>query len=412
MGELRVELYGHLVGWLVGTDWRTFDFRTDRSAFDHFELGSTILSESVPLNVTANRGRAARRRNFFSELLPEGRILTNLAASVGAREHDVVTLLAHYGRDVAGAMQIWDPDRPGEPRRPHATALTDEGVRALLLDTLAEPLGNSPLTGKTSLAGVQDKIVLARVDKRWHRVHDGYPSTHIVKPESRDHPTVIFDEEYGARAARSFGLCQTKTWLADFDGLPALVIERYDRAPDAPQGRLHQEDMNQVLGAHANEKYQELGGKVSLRRIAEVFRKNGDDDSLERLLALSVLAVALGNVDMHAKNLSLLHGPTGSSTLAPAYDMVPLRHQRNDGRMALSINGVYQHDSITAADLAAEGSGWRMRRPDLVVNRTLESIEAFAAAEEPDPRAYGRLRLDVLSFTRRLLRGKPAGGPG
>lgn len=42
MGELRVELYGHLVGWLSGTNWRSFDFRTDRSFVEHFEFGSTI----------------------------------------------------------------------------------------------------------------------------------------------------------------------------------------------------------------------------------------------------------------------------------------------------------------------------------------------------------------------------------
>lgn len=409
MGELRVELYGQLVGWLTGTDWRSFDFRTDRSAFDHFELGSTILSESVPLDVVANRGRASRRRNFFSELLPEGRILTNLAAGIGAREHDVITMLSHFGRDIAGALQIWDPDRPGEPRRPHASALTVAEVGGMLRDTLAEPLGNSPLTGKSSLAGVQDKIVLALIDGGWHRVHDGYPSTHIVKPESRDYSTVIFDEEYGARAAKVLGLATMDTWLDEFDGVPALVIERYDRAPDAPLGRIHQEDMNQALGARANEKYQEVGGRVSLHRVADMFRRNGDDDSLERLLTMAVLAVALGNVDMHAKNLSILHPPDGSSNLAPAYDVVPMRHQRNDGRMALSINGVYQHDRITVADLTAEAASWRLRDPDILTRQTLEAIEAFVDTEEPDPRAHPSVRRDVQRFTRNLLAGKSAG---
>lgn len=49
MGDLRVELYGTLVGHLVG-DSRTFDLRIDPSVFDTFDLGSTILSEAVPLD--------------------------------------------------------------------------------------------------------------------------------------------------------------------------------------------------------------------------------------------------------------------------------------------------------------------------------------------------------------------------
>jgi serine/threonine-protein kinase HipA len=58
--------------------------------------------------------------------------------------------------------------------------------------------------------------------------------------------------------------------------VPAVVIERYDRSPDAPQGRIHQEDFNQVLGAVGNQKYQKYGGKVSLERIALLFSALGD----------------------------------------------------------------------------------------------------------------------------------------
>src|SRR5665648_533672 len=102
MADLRVELFGHL----VGTDWRTFDFRTAREAVERFSLGSTILSEAIPLELVPTRARAERRRTFFAELLPEGRVLTRLAAAVDAREHDVVRLLAAYGRDVAGASRV------------------------------------------------------------------------------------------------------------------------------------------------------------------------------------------------------------------------------------------------------------------------------------------------------------------
>src|ERR1700733_2007836 len=48
-----------------------------------------------------------------------------------------------------------------------------------------------------------------------------WPSTHILKPESRDYPTSIYDEEFGARFVRAAGLSSFPTWLEEFAGVPA-----------------------------------------------------------------------------------------------------------------------------------------------------------------------------------------------
>jgi len=409
MADLRVELYGRLVGHLVGTSSRTFDFRTDRSVLEHWAPGSTVLSESVPLSLVENRARAARRRNYFAELLPEGRVLSDLAARARLGETDVVGLLARYGRDVAGAVELYDPDAPGEPRTPRATPLTDEQVGALLRDTRGMPLGNSPYSGKSSLAGVQDKIVLALVDDVWHQVHDGYPSTHILKPHSTANPTIIYDEEYATRIAARLGLTHGTPRLHEFDGRTALVIERFDRSPDAPRGRLHQEDMNQALGARGDEKYQEIGGKVSLVRIAQVLRRAAGPTAVDQLLRYITLTVAVGNLDMHAKNVSMLHLPDGSARLAPMYDVVPLRHQPTDGRLALAVNGVYVHSAVTARDLVSEGEAWGSRASADVVRSTLDDVASVVASEAPDSRAQPGLRDEILGFTRNLLAGRPTG---
>lgn len=335
-------------------------------------------------------------------------MLAELARRAGVAEHDVVGFLAHYGRDVAGAVQIWDPERPGEPRTPRLTAITDAEVGTLLQDTRSAPLGNSPVSGKSSLAGVQEKVVLARADGGWHRVHDGYPSTHIVKPQTREHSSLIYDEEYGTRLARAIGLTDYGSWIEDFPGRSGLVIERYDRSPDAPQGRIHQEDMNQALGAVGNQKYQEYGGKVSLARVAEVLTRVTRDDSPERLLRMTALAVAIGNLDMHAKNISLIHHADQTTTLAPAYDVVPLRQHPTDGRMALAVNKRYVHATITAEDVVAEGASWRVPDAERVVRETLEATQAVIEATEPDPRADPKLQETISAFTQNLLAGDPA----
>jgi serine/threonine-protein kinase HipA len=411
MADLIVELYGTRAGVLAGP-WRTFDFVPDPAASARFGIDSTILSVAIPLAVVAVRSRKERRRNFFRELLPEGRMLTRMAQHARLAEQDVIGLLRAYGRDVAGALQIWDPDVPGEPKRPALEQLSSAGVAALLEHVQDNPLGNKPAGGKTSLAGVQDKIVLALVEDGWNRVIDGWPSTHILKPASRDYPTSIYDEEFGSRFARAVGLTSFPTWIEEFTGVPAVVIERYDRSPDAPQGRIHQEDFNQVLGAGGNQKYQKYGGKVSLGRIARVFSAIGDRDSLERLFKLVVVSAAVGNLDLHAKNLSLLHLPDGSMTLSPAYDVVPQAHQPNDGEVALAVDGEHHHAAITLNHLVAEGRAWGVAQAAVLAEETLTTVLQLANAEVPDERAHPRLAQDISRFASNLLTGRPVGTDG
>jgi len=411
MADRVIELYGTRAGVLTGT-WRAFDFLPDAAAVTRFGIDSTVLSVAIPLTAVAVRSRKERRQNFFRELLPEGRMLTRLAQQAGLAEQDVIGLLRAYGRDVAGALQIWDPDVPGEPKQPALEPLSSAGVAGLLEHVQDNPLGNKPSGGKTSLAGVQDKIVLARTGEGWNRVIDGWPSTHILKPESRDYPTSIYDEEFGARFARAAGLTAFPTWIEEFAGVPAVVIERYDRSPDAPQGRIHQEDFNQVLGASGNQKYQKYGGKVSLERIARVFAAVGDRDSLERLFKLVVVSVSVGNLDMHAKNLSLLHLLDEYMTLSPAYDVVPQAHQPNDGEVALAVGGEYRHAAITMTHLVAEGRAWGLAKAADLAEETLSTILQLASTETPHKAAYAGLARDISGFAANLLAGRAIGTSG
>jgi serine/threonine-protein kinase HipA len=406
--DLVVELYGMQVGVLAGT-WRTFDFLPDPAAVAELGLDSPILSASIPLTAVPVRARKERRQNFFRELLPEGRMLRRLAQEADLGEQDAIGLLRHFGRDVAGALQIWDPDVPGEPKPPALESLSSAGVADLLVHVQRNPLGNKPAGGKTSLAGVQDKVVLARTEAGWNRVIDGWPSTHILKPESTDYPTSIYDEEYGARFARAVGLTTFPTRIETFDGVPAVVVERYDRSPDTPQGRIHQEDFNQVLGAAGNQKYQKHGGRVSLERVARVFSLTGDHDSMERLFKLVVLSVAVGNLDLHAKNLSVLHPPDGSMMLAPAYDVVPQAHQSNDGEVALAVAGEYRHAAITLEHLVAEGRAWRLTDAATLSEETLAVVLELTGTATPHERAHAGLVEDIARFTSNLLVGRAAG---
>ncbi|WP_286310380.1 type II toxin-antitoxin system HipA family toxin [Agromyces mangrovi Wang et al. 2018] len=254
---------------------------------------------------------------------------------------------------------------------------------------------------------MQPKIVLAREGVGWHQALGGYPSTHILKPRLAARPTVIFDEEYGARLARRLGLAAFDTRIDEFDGLPTLVIERFDRVGGA---RVHQEDFNQALGASGNQKYQELGGVVSLARVADAVSRYAASADLVRLARLTVLAVGIGNLDMHTKNIGMLHPADDAPSLAPAYDQVPLAHLPGlNGRLALAVNRKYRLAEVTRDDLVAEFESWRLRRAGAVVAETLDQLSAAVDDETPHDLAHPDLHRVIRGLVDNLLGGRGAG---
>lgn len=405
--KLNVELYDTIVGALEG-DTRSFDFTPSSAAMDAFGVNSTILSVAIPFVPDQPRHHAKRRRNWFAELLPEGDQYDHMLSQGGLRRGDTLRFLARYGRDVAGALQVWNPDGPGEPRVAQLRELSDAEVRHLLEDPIGSPLANAATSGRSSLGGVQPKVVVVKTETGWAQALDGYPTTHILKPQLvAPRETVIFDEEYGSRLARAIGLASFSTEIIEFAGLPTLAIERYDRVGGE---RVHQEDFSQVLGASGNEKYQELGGVVSLKRIAEVLTAYASSGEMRTLARMVVFAAAIGNLDMHSKNLGLLHPREGGVTMAPVYDAVPQSHAHNDGKMALSVNGKYRFGDITRDDLHAEFASWGLRKAKPVITETLEELKQSVSTEEPLPGAFSELQTQIAVFVENLLEGKSPTG--
>ncbi|WP_226344000.1 type II toxin-antitoxin system HipA family toxin [Agilicoccus flavus] len=400
--ELTVELYDTVVGVAAGPDWRSTDISFTPEALTRWGVNSPVLSVGAPLELRPHRRRAPRRRNVLGELLPEGVMRERLARMGGLATHDVAGLLARFGRDVAGAVQVYDPEASWGPPVPQLRPIDDAAI-ARLLDEVA--LGNDPRRGKTSLAGVQPKIVLTREGGQWHQPLGGATSTHIVKPALPGRPQALAEEEYGHRLAVSCGLSATSVEVERLGGRDCLAIERYDRVGPERQ-RLHQEDFNQALGLAGDEKYQEIGGSARLGRVAEVVAQHAPDD-LGRLAAHLTLAVAIGNLDLHAKNLGLLHPPDGSSALAPAYDMLPLAHLPGiDGRMAMAVDGEYALAALSIGHLEREVDAWGV--DPAVVRSALERIGDGVDREKPLAPA-DRLRPMIAAAVARLLAGEPLG---
>jgi serine/threonine-protein kinase HipA len=105
-------------------------------------------------------------------------------------------------------------------------------------------------------------------------------------------------------------MATVKTRVARFGDEAAIVVDRYDRYPDAGRVmRVHQEDLCQALGAPPTKKYQSDGGPTA-RDIAELLRRAmstpGADRAVQRFADALIWNWLIGGTDGHAKNYSLL----------------------------------------------------------------------------------------------------------
>ena len=91
---------------------------------------------------------------------------------------------------------------------------------------------------RTSLAGVQGKVLLRGGRGSWRLPLDGAVSTHIVKPPhaEAEHRDLVRTETL-AMLARRVGVTTVEVWNESFDEVEASVISRYDRHLD-PSGQL------------------------------------------------------------------------------------------------------------------------------------------------------------------------------
>ncbi|MDR2108592.1 MAG: HipA domain-containing protein [Coriobacteriales bacterium] len=410
--RLAVQLYGVVVGHIVYSDQdtRDFDFRVSPQALDRFSLHSRILSLAVPLDIAPDKKRVQHRRNFFHGLIPEGKARLNLARLTGVAPEDTIGLLAARGLDLAGALMIYGDDNEPEISA-EARPVSNRQIRQMLESDEEFPLGNVRETGRTSLAGFQDKIVLAQKDGQWHLAENGVPSTHIIKPHTNRWPSLIYDEAWSLQLARAIGLVGYDSFLYDFNGLDALVIERYDRDPAVEGYRVHQEDFAQAFGIPDERKYEELGEAWSLERVADALYHHAGNTDIKDFARQIIYALATGNLDMHAKNIGLLHLPDETLRLAPAYDIPPLAHHGLGENLAFRVDGVIKHSQVSTEHILKEFLNWEVE-PFASRSATrafiLAELEAIAAAVSrmrlPDKACPG-LVADVKANLKRLLRG-------
>lgn len=261
---------------------------------------------------------------FFDNLVSEGWLEQAQSRLLGRREVTRFELLLAFGFDCAGAVSIVDPE-PSD-------------LSEAMLD-LDDPKEMAVLTSRASLSGVQPKLAVVEEGGIYRPARINELSTHIAKFPSAGHPDLTLNEYLTTLAFKALLPDDEIVDLSieDVKGLgePALLIKRFDRVPE---GRLHFEEFNQLLGRSSRTKYD--GAHKDMADF--ILGTDGCLPTQAYLLYRRILAgLLLGNTDMHLKNFAMFHTDAGLR-LTPSYDQVAASLY-NYKTLALKIAGSKDH---------------------------------------------------------------------
>ncbi len=323
--SLDVHLYGERIGTLFPAGEDDYRFAYSHDCLEKFGWGTALLSTSLP--TTEEPFSADATRAYVEGLLPEGMRRLKLARELSVDPGDGYALIAELGRDCAGAVAFLPQDEPPpDPGARSAVRVGDDELEELVASPPSRLFdAECPRRMRSVLPGVRHKLSLARPRPGggWAWPHAGLPSTHVVKPETGEHPEMVANEMFCTTVVGEAGLLVAPTAVETIAGRPCIVSERFDRTGNGfAVKRFHQESFCQALGFDPGaEPGSEEADGPGFAESCGLLRAVGEEERIASLLAAALCNYILGNGDAHGGNFALMVVPDGS-LLAPFYDIV------------------------------------------------------------------------------------------
>lgn len=334
VGTLTQAAQGHL----------QFDYSPDYIS----ATGATPISVTMPLRSDTYDDPIARP--FFSGLLPDNAMRTQLARYLGVSAKNPFSLLAEVGGECAGALSLYrQNETPDYHHQSKLIELSEEKLIDIFGTLSKRPLLVGEDGMRLSLAGVQNKLAVRMLDDKLFLVKGTAPTSHIIKPQIEGVEESAQNEFFCMTLAATMKIATPAVFLRQVADEHYFIIKRYDRVTTAPKEyrRLHQEDFCQALAVIPEKKYENEGGpgfQQCFNLLREVSTQPAKD--LIRLTQLVIFNYLIGNADAHAKNFSLLYSDDGL-LLSPCYDLLSTAVYADlSSKMAMKIDSKYKFKDV------------------------------------------------------------------
>ncbi len=327
---------------------------------------------------------------FFEGLLPEGDFLKAIARTLHVSARNPFQLLTELGGECAGAISVAPTGGPQPGQDPRPPRWLSEGeLGRLLVDLPTRPLIDAideVEDGggfRLSLAGAQNKVGVLLEEDRIGLSYGKPPTTGILKAPIPHVTESVANEAFCMSLAGHIDLEVAAASPHVADSQEYLLVRRYDRSRDLPDGRIHQEDFCQALGLVPAVKYEREGGP-NIADCAELIRRycSAPARDITAFLDALLFNFAIANYDAHSKNYSLLLDGPGSIRLAPLYDLIStVVFQGTDRKLAMRYGGENRPEYLRGRHLDRLAGDLGVK-PALVRRRAIAMRERTEAAVE------------------------------
>lgn len=316
VGELRVNLESAELSFEYSPAW----IRNKGFALSP-QLKIETLVENSAINI------------FLENMIPEGKGLELLRKELKIKNNNIFDIIKAIGADTTGAIKFIEENHTAE--KTEFKEVKIEELKNRISNRQKMPIYKWEGKIRLSMAGVQEKLPITRLNNKYGFGQGDLCSTHLLKFNNNQANHLCLNEYYCMKLAKKVNLNVANCQLVDL-GERVLCVDRFDRKVISDQhiDRIHIIDLCQTLGLAPDQKYERLlgdsesvkdiWGKANAQNLfkvayyCEVPAKYKSD-----ILDWVLFNLIIGNCDNHFKNISF-YAESTKLKLCPFYDLVSI----------------------------------------------------------------------------------------
>ncbi|MCV6606721.1 MAG: HipA domain-containing protein [Campylobacterales bacterium] len=343
-----------------GKEVGTLQYKDEKFSVTYTKEWSEVgypLSFHIPLGKTTEGKEVSR---FISNLLPEGDSLEEISLAIGVSKSNIFALLSRIGSEPTGAFGFVQEECIG--KETSFREITTKELNKRAKERREKGLAIWDGKPRASIAGVQQKLPVAKVDGKYGFGEGELVSTHILK-FAEPKTNFVLNEFLSLEIGRELGLDIPVVEIIELGGEPVLEVERFDREfKDEKIFRKHIIDSCQMLNLPPDLKYEWPYGHgkdvegirtgVSLKALfSSLDRCKIPIIAKQKIIKLTLFNLLIHNSDAHGKNISFFVDEKGIE-VAPFYDLLNLKpyEEKYAQDLSMAIGDTYIFEDLVTPD--------------------------------------------------------------